>query len=173
MIARSAVEALDLDRVLFLPCRQSPHKLGDDHASAEHRLAMCQLATKGLDWAYVDEYDLLNPPPNYAWLTAQAMAQRFPGARLFWLMGTDQWQALPRWKHPEKLAELIEFIVFARGTCPTPRDGYRLHQVHGDHPASATAIRQSPYQAPATDWLHPDVAQYIKTHRLYHLDDAP
>lgn len=95
------------------------------------------------------------------------MTTRFPAARLFWLMGGDQWQALPQWNRPEHLASLVEFIVFARGNDPEPRDGYRLHAVQGHHPASATAIRASANSGLLCDWLAPDVASYIRDHQLY------
>lgn len=171
-IAEAAVRKLKLDQVIFLPCRQSPHKIGQDHASANHRLEMCRLAIQDLDWARVDDHDLVTPPPSYSWLTAEAMATRFPGARLYWLMGTDQWQALPRWTKPDKLASLVEFIVFSRGEPASPRDGYRMHPIHGEHPASATQIRCAPNTPPASDWLHPDVLQYTQTHQLYRQQDS-
>lgn len=166
-IASMAVEKLGLDRIIFLPCQQSPHKPGQQHADARHRLAMCQLATHAFDWAEVDDHDLTTPPPSYSWKTAQAMSKRFPSARLFWLMGTDQWQALPRWHRPEELSQLMEFIVFARGEAPPPKHGYRMHAISGDHPASATEIRRAVHGQYSQSWLHPEVAQYIKCHELY------
>ena len=93
-IARAAVEQLELDLVLFLPCRQSPHKTDQQHADAKHRLAMCRLATADFPWAEVNDHDLTSPPPSYSWRTAQAMQKNFPLAQLYWLMGTDQWDAL-------------------------------------------------------------------------------
>lgn len=166
-IASEAVAQLGLDRIIFLPCQQSPHKTGQQHAEAIHRHAMCELAAHSFDWAEVDDHDLTTPPPSYSWKTAQAMRKRFPDARLFWLMGTDQWEALPRWDQPDKLSHLVEFIVFARGEEPTPRQGYRMHAMKGDHPASATQIRQSIRGHDTPPWLHPEVAQYIKSHKLY------
>jgi nicotinate-nucleotide adenylyltransferase len=166
-IAAAAVEQFDLDRVIFLPCQQSPHKPGENHAGAQHRLAMCRLATSAFDWAQVDDHDLVAPVPSYSWRTAKAMRLRFPDARIFWLMGTDQWQELPRWGRPEYLSDLVEFIVFTRGDEPEPRHGYRMQVIRGDHPASATAIRHSAADQLMTRWLHPAVAEYISAHSLY------
>ena len=166
-IAKAARDALGLDKVIFLPCRQSPHKTDMEHASEQDRLAMCRLATTPYKWAEVDDHDLVTAPPCYSWRTAEVMTERFPGARLFWLMGTDQWQALPEWNRPEYLADLVEFIVFSRGDNSEPRPGYRLHSIPGSHPASATAIRASANNNLRTDWLSPDVATYIHDHHLY------
>jgi len=169
-IAKAAVSALHLDRVLFLPCRESPHKKNQHHASANDRLAMCRLATKNLPWAEVSDIDLISPAPSYSWRTAETIHRQYPKARLFWLMGTDQWKALPQWNQPDRLSKLVEFIVFSRGSHATPRKKMRLHTIIGDHPASATIIRDEYKKNSSThltSWLHPDVISYINKHQLY------
>jgi nicotinate-nucleotide adenylyltransferase len=167
-LATVAKEALALDEVRFLPCRISPHKTGHAPASGEDRLEMLRLATREIPWAVVDDFELTQPDPSYSFLTAEAMAEKFPAARLFWIMGGDQWDALPRWKNPERLAALVEFIVLARGDSPAPRDSYRLHRVDGQHPASATAIREAISNGNASPpWLDPAVARWISEKSLY------
>lgn len=169
-LAELAREALALDEVRFLPCPVSPHKPGTAPASGEDRCEMLRLATAGLPWAVVDDFELRQSGPAYSYLTAEALAEKFPEARLFWIMGGDQWDALPRWQHPERLAELVEFAVLARGETPKPRDGYRLHIVRGDHPASATEIRTAISNGAASrEWLTPAVAQWIAEKGLYRL----
>jgi nicotinate-nucleotide adenylyltransferase len=129
---------------------------------------MLRLATAGLPWAVVDDFELHQPGPSYSYQTAEAMAARFPGARLFWIMGFDQWHALPRWENPQRLAALVEFIVFARGETPQPREDYRLHVIAGGHPASATAIREAVAGGKTRHaWLDPKVAGWIAAKGLY------
>ena len=167
-LAELAKDALGLDEVRFLPCRISPHKTGTPPTSGEDRCRMLRLATADLPWAFVDDFELRQEGPSFSFQTAEAMAERFPLARLFWIMGGDQWEALPAWKNPELLAEHVEFIVLARGKTPLPRNDYRLHVVHGEHPASASAIRHYISQgAVAHPWLHPEVARWIEGKSLY------
>lgn len=166
-LATLAKEALGLDEVRFLPCRISPHKEGSQPASGEDRCEMLRLATEDLPWAVVDDFELRQPGPSYSFETAESMAQRFPEARLFWIMGGDQWDALPRWKNPERLAKTVEFAVLARGETPLPREGYRLHVVQGEHPASATEIRASISNDGTHPWLDSKVAEWIEEKRLY------
>ncbi len=167
-LATRAREALALDEVRFLPCHTSPHKPGVTSAPPADRLEMVRLATRGLPWATADDFDLVAPPPAYSYRTAEAMARRFPAAKLFWIMGADQWRALPEWKEPERLAELVEFIVAARDGAPEPRPGWRMHPLAGCHPASATAIRRELAAGRGADgWLDPAVAEHISRHRLY------
>lgn len=168
-IARRAVDALSLDQVIFLPCHTSPHKIGVATAPPGHRLEMVRLATDGLPWAEVDDFDLLRPPPSYSYMTAEEMAHRHPDARLFWLMGADQWRALPGWESPDKLASIVEFIVFARDGAPEERPGWRMHSIAGTHPASSTRIREafSSGGFPPEGWLPDSVTSHIVSHVLY------
>lgn len=167
-LARVAREALALDEVRFIPCRISPHKLGSEPTPAAERLAMLRLATRNEPWAVVDDLETLRESPSYSWQTARETRDRFPQARLFWIMGTDQWEALPHWAHPERLAECVEFIVFSRGAPAVPRHGYVLHAIHADHPASATRIREAlangEEQLP---WLDPEVEAHVRRRGLY------
>jgi nicotinate-nucleotide adenylyltransferase len=168
-LARLAVEALELDEVRFIPCRISPHKRDRIPAPAEDRVKMLELATADLPWAVVDDLEVRRDGPSFSYQTAAVMAERFPGTRLFWIMGEDQWDALPRWAEPRKLAELLEFVVFSRsGRVPAPRGGFRAHFLTGGHPAMATAIREAVGngEVPAP-WLHPDVAGWIGRRGLY------
>ena len=168
-LAEIARQSLALDEVRFLPCRISPHKTGTTPTPASDRLEMLRLATTGLPWAVVDDLEVKRDGPSFSYQTAAALAARFPQASLFWIMGSDQWDALPRWEQPERLAELVGFIVFARGKHPLPREGYVLHVIEDGHPASATAIREAIARgASSHPWLAPAVAAWIAQHQLYH-----
>lgn len=167
-LATLAQDALGLDQVRFLPCQISPHKTGSTPASGTDRCAMLHLATTGIPWAIVDDFELQQPGPSYSYQTAEAMTGRFPEARLFWIMGFDQWDALPRWANPQRLAALVEFIVLARGEMPQPRTGCRMHVIQDGHPAAATAIREAISSGETTHpWLDPKVAAWIAAKALY------
>ena len=119
-IAQAAVDELELDKVIFLPCKQSPHKSNHAQASEDDRLEMCRIATADIHWAEVDEHDLVAASPCYSWRTAENIATRFPDAELYWLMGTDQWQALPEWNRPNHLAHLVKSSSTHAGRLPHP-----------------------------------------------------
>lgn len=168
-LAGLAREALALDEIRFIPCRISPHKPGSQPTSGTDRCEMLRRALTDIPWATLDDRELKSHEPSYSYLTAKSIAEESPHSHLFWIMGADQWQALPQWEKPEILAALVEFIVLARdGQNPAPRAGYRLHTVHGEHPASASAIREA-FGLGQKDipWLHPQVSQWIKINHLY------
>ena len=166
-IARAAREALDLNLVIFIPCRQSPHKDRGTTADETERLEMLELATADLSWAEVSDLETYLPPPSYSWITAETMHEIFPADRLFWLMGEDQWNTLDSWARPDYLADLVEFIVHSRGGTPSANPAFRAHFVHGDHPASASEIRRDAPNYLHSEWLHPKVEQFIRSNSLY------
>ena len=168
-LAETARDRLALDEIRFLPCRISPHKTASKPTPAGDRLEMLRLATRNLPWAVVDDLETRREGPSFSWQTAETMRHAFPAARLFWIMGTDQWDVLDQWQHPEKLAACVEFIVFTRGGQPSAREGFTLHAVDASHPASATAIREalSCDAIRSHPWLHPDVAAWIREHDVY------
>lgn len=170
-IAAEAVRAAGLDRVIFLPTRQSPHKPGwVAGASPEHRVEMLRLATGELPWAEVSDWELHQPPPSYSWKTAGHFHSTHPEASLYWLLGADQWAVIDSWNQAGILRALLHFVVFPRDPFPLemPKPGWRGQALMGEHPASSTGIRADfgagQWQPPH---LPPKVAGYITANGLY------
>ena len=166
-IAEKCQRELGMDKVIFIPCKQSPHKLTKQNAPDHHRLEMCRLATANFPWALIDDYDLQATPPSYSWRTSEHIQQKYPDAELYWLMGTDQWDAILKWNRIEYFATLVNFIVITRGKAPLPIENFSFIQIDGTHTASATAIRNLPYSSASVAWLHPDVLSYMKKNNVY------
>lgn len=168
-IAAKAVEELSLDLVIFLPCRQSPHKAMAAGASQEERLEMIRLAIQGLPWAQVSDWEYHQPIPSYSWRTAEVFAEEYADAQLHWLMGQDQWKVLSTWSRADYLSSLVRFIVH-------DRDGVRkvgeqeAYFISGDHPASSSKIRESILEGNGKNhqsWLPAEVWEYLQKERLY------
>ena len=162
-IAAAAVEACQLDRVIFVPCYQSPHKQGKLATDGAHRLAMLELATAEFPWAEVSTYELDREKPSYSWQTAEHFSNE--SEELHWILGADQWVALDRWSEPKTLARLLHFIVFPRDNLQLePREGFRATFLDTRHPASATEIRDN--HGTSKDLMH-EVVAYIAEQGLY------
>ena len=167
-IAAKARRALQLDEIIFMPCKQSPHKESGPQASDDDRLQMLHLATQDFPWARVSDFELKNPPPSFTWKTLTSLKPELPHPhKLFLLIGLDQWESLPHWQHPEKIAQLVDFIVVGRDGTPQERANYRAHFLSGDHPASASAIRTALSQKETPSWLQPETLTYVREHGLY------
>ena len=98
---------------------------------------------------------------------AELWREQHPGAELYWLMGTDQWEQLHRWARYDYLCEMLHFIVYHRDTPPTPREHVRSTFIcSGLHEASSSAIRKAitALRPIPEGWLPSAVSEYISQH---------
>jgi len=157
-----------LDRLVFLPCRQSPHKKERPTASDQQRLQMLRLAIASEPRFEVDDFELTQPPPSYTWMTIRKMkAQLPPHSELFLLIGLDQWQHIESWQHPSRLAEDVTFLVVGRDGHPQQKEGFRALFLSGDHPASSSQIREKLALKQSPDWIPANVLAFIEKKGLY------
>ena len=167
-IAEQAVEKLHLDWVIFLPCWRSPHKGGKEISDSNDRVAMLKLALDGIEWAEVSCWEVEREEPSYSWKTARHFTDELDGAKLFWILGTDQWEVIETWARPEILAELVTFIVFPRGGVPEDKAGFAMLPVEASFDASSTEIRRRVRAGEAIeDLVVPEVESYLREHHLY------
>jgi nicotinate-nucleotide adenylyltransferase len=103
LLAESFRDRLALDRVLFVPAGTPPHKTARGLAPAHHRYAMAALAVAGNPAFAVSDVEVRRSGPSYSVDTLEALAGEWPGARLFFLMGSDTFLDLPTWRTPERL----------------------------------------------------------------------
>lgn len=166
-MAATVIENTEVDEVIFVPCFVSPFKSGTV-ASPQERAEMLELAIADLDlkWATVSRFEIERPEPSVSWETAEYFTGAIPGTVLHWIVGTDQWEQLERWAEPEKLRELLSFIVLTRGDGEVkPKSGWRHETLAFEHPASSTRIRE--HCDEHEDWLTPAVRAYCREHGLY------
>ena len=150
-LAEEARKAAQADRVLFIPCRQSPHKDRAPVATAAQRCEMIELALSSVDWAELSKVELDRDSTSFSWQTAEHFTELLPTAELYWILGTDQWSKIETWAEPDKLQQLLTFIVAMRnGDSIKTRPNWNHLPITFDHPASATAIRSGDYDP---DWL--------------------
>jgi nicotinate-nucleotide adenylyltransferase len=110
--AEEVAEALELERVRFLPCAAPPHKPGG--APAALRLEWVRLAVAGNPRFEVDAVELARPGPSYSVDTLRGL-DRPPGAEPpVFLIGQDAFAELDAWREPEALLELASFAVLTR-----------------------------------------------------------
>jgi nicotinate-nucleotide adenylyltransferase len=171
MLARDALEQLNLDAILFVPAAQSPFKATKARATDNQRMAMLRLAVKNEPRFWLSRCELDRPAPSYAYDTALEIREAFPRAELFWLIGADQLADLPKWHRADKLCQIVTFALLPRGTAT---HGHVLPKAVLSLPRprridiSATEIRHRVKSRLPIDHLVPaPIAAYIKRHGLY------
>lgn len=120
LLAETCREACELDRVLFLPCRQSPHKPRGAIATGQQRVEMLEFAVAGDSRFGVCSIELERSGPSYTVETLRQLRVEQPDCDLFFLMGADSLADLPLWREPHAILELATIVAVNRGHRPPP-----------------------------------------------------
>ncbi len=165
ILARDALEALNLEKVIFVPAAASPHKLGQKLAPADVRLEMVRVAIAGEPGFAFDSMELQRPAPSYAVDTVEALRQREPDAELFYLIGEDNVDRLATWHRFADLSQMVQFVVLDRTGVKTDHP-YQTVRRYLD--ISATNIRNTVASGRSIRYLVPPaVEKIIHDRQLY------
>ncbi|MCH8824641.1 MAG: nicotinate (nicotinamide) nucleotide adenylyltransferase [Planctomycetes bacterium] len=177
-------DQLDCDRILYVMASLNPLKADSPPTSAEHRLAMLEIAISDLPKAEICTLELDRPGPSYAVQTLEQLREAHgTDVGFYLLLGSDQALQFTKWKDWEHILELATPVVMLRPpldikqfeqqlseSCPPKLLANWLEWI-ADLPQldiSATEIRQRFIVGKGfDDSLDPRVLAYIKEHGLY------
>jgi nicotinate-nucleotide adenylyltransferase len=182
-VAEAARDALGLERVLFIPNRQPPHKPDQLVTPAEDRVAMVRAAIADNPAFELSTMEVDRDGPSYTADTLEALrSERLAageGGDLALILSVEALASLATWHQPERVLALAQLVV-------APRDGYpnvgpdaigrlvpgatpRIVMLDGPRMRlSASEIRTRAAAGRSLRYLVPDaVAAYIGDHGLY------
>jgi nicotinate-nucleotide adenylyltransferase len=172
------MEQLELDRVVFVPVGDPPHRELQDDPGAEARLELVELAVADDERFTTSRIELDREGPSYTSDTLEQLRKESPKDELFLILGGDQAAALGAWHEPEKVLERATVVVFERVAWGRNAIGIKIGRLPGaervrylDMPlmqVSSSAIRRRVREGAPIRYLVPDkVAEYISEHGLY------
>lgn len=175
-MAEASASRFGLERILFFPVRQSPHKDAPP-TDPRHRVAMLALAIQGRpDWS-ISFLELDREGPSYTVDTLRQLSARLLHDELWLLMGTDALAGLARWKEPEEIVRLARVAAFHRDPFrgaglvvpDVPGLAQRLEVFDaGSVRISSTELREDLTRgSSAAGRVPPAVAEYITKQGLY------
>ena len=188
--AVEAMEQLQLDDFRLLPAGTPPHR-SQPHASAEHRLAMLQLALSPDPDLVLDDREVRRDGPSYMVDTLAEIRDEAGDAPIILMIGQDAANALDQWHEWRRLFELTHLVIMRRPESTYDYSPGLLEQVQprlitdgqqlNGSPAglilpleltqlaiSATDIRNRIRNGLSPRFLLPrPVIQYIRAHGLY------
>lgn len=179
-IARSLRQALDLDRIVWVPAGRPPHKAGQIVSSDRDRIAMLRLALAESPFDEISTVDIDRAGPSYTADSLELLQEQLAPARLVFLIGEDSLRDLPTWHDPDRIVAAAELAVAGRPGIDAdleavartiPSISERVHIVPMEELAtSSSEIRQRVRAGePLSGLVPPAVAEYIRNHALYTL----
>jgi len=179
-MAEEARRRLELDEVLFIPAGRPWLKVDKHISPARHRVNMVSLAINGRPYLRLSKMEIERAGPTYTVDTiAQLKSQMGADDELYFILGWDNLEDLPRWKEPARLISLCRLVAVPRAGSPVPDPDALEAAVPGlskrlimlDKPEidiSASVIRQRVSRGLSIEHLVPEaVAGYIEEQGLY------
>jgi nicotinate-nucleotide adenylyltransferase len=180
-VAEEAREALGLERILFVPAGQPPHKPDRPISAPEHRVAMVELAIADNPAFELSRVEVDRAGPSYTVDTVAALVEADPSAppALTVIVSAELFGDFMDWHEPERLLGLARLAVVPRPGYPTLGRAFVAEHFPGledrvtflDGPQldlSATEIRARAAAGRSIRYLVPQaVAAYIGDHALY------
>ena len=183
--ARAAMNALGLDKLVFVPAGDPPHKrLAEGSPSPAQRLELTRIAADQLLLPEVTEVwdaEVRREGKSYTADTLALAAERWPGDELWLLMGTDMFLTLHDWVEPEKILALAKVCAFGRSAADDAavfapqrerlaRDyhaGVTIISIPDLVDISSTRLRELLAGGGGREFLSPAVYGYILREKLY------
>ena len=118
-MALRMAETLQLDGVMLMPTFVPPHKIKENMASAEHRLAMCRLAVANHPILCVSDMELRREGASFTVDTLTALHEEYPDTQWYLLVGADMFTTLRTWHRFDDIAALATLCTIARAGTDT------------------------------------------------------
>jgi nicotinate-nucleotide adenylyltransferase len=130
-----AADAMTLERVLFVPAAQPPHKRAQVVTRAADRMLLTRLAIATDPTFELSGIELERPGPSYTIDTVEQL-QALYGATttLYLVMAADSLDTIDTWREPDRLLERVEWVVGPRPGTPLP-DRAALERRFGENAA--------------------------------------
>ena len=167
LFAECAREQLQLDRVLFIPTHQPPHKGARELLDGAIRFTMVQLAIKDNPAFVASDIELQRGGVSYSIDTVKLLKRELPMAKLFLLMGADMLSV--RWLAWNELKQLCTVAVVRRpGVRSIRREAGLKWLTMPQVDISSSDIRLRLRASRSIRYLVPPlVERYINQHGIY------
>nr|WP_317357103.1 nicotinate-nucleotide adenylyltransferase [uncultured Tyzzerella sp.] len=175
------LENYKLDKIVFIPTGEPPHKKNITVANTKHRYNMTKIAIEDNPNFFISNMEIERHTTTYTIDTLRQIKNMCDkDTELYFIVGTDTISQVYSWKEPEAIFDLTKFIV-------TTRPNYTLNQFtkdlvkkHKDKiyfcetpmmEISSTIIRKRIEQEKTISYLLPkNVENYIYENNLYKTD---
>lgn len=113
-IAYEALYKLNLDKVIFMPSGNPPHKLGKKITNAFFRYEMVKVAIRQEECFDISNYEINKSDLSYTYETLKYFNNLEKDTEWYFLTGADCLMDIEGWKNAAEIFQLCTLIVFNR-----------------------------------------------------------
>ena len=128
LLGECAYEQFRLDKVLYMPSGNPPHKRDREGATNEQRVRMVELAIEKNEHFELSMEEMHELGYIYTSKTLTRLTREHPDTHYFFILGADSLMQFEQWRDPEVIARLCTLIVAVRDHMPSEQlDEQILH----------------------------------------------
>ncbi|MGN0480760.1 MAG: nicotinate (nicotinamide) nucleotide adenylyltransferase [Lachnospiraceae bacterium] len=187
-MAKAAYRQLDLEKVIFMPAKNPPHKTNQAIADEAARCEMCRLAIQDYKYFEYSDFEIKREGLSYSAVTLTLLQEIFTkkygkdNFEIYFIIGADSFYDIEKWYKPEIVLANCNLTVAPRSDKRQEKLSLEAHRDYLysrynakifllDAPLvniSSSAIRQSfKDKAPLKEFLNEGVYNYIAEAKLY------
>ncbi|MDO4619818.1 MAG: nicotinate-nucleotide adenylyltransferase [Lachnospiraceae bacterium] len=115
ILGECAAEQFSLDKVLYIPAGNPPHKLQrEGRATNEQRAEMVRLAIGGNPRFELSLREMQSAEYSFTYKTLEAMREERPEDELFFIIGGDSLHDFPLWRNPQRICNACTLLAATR-----------------------------------------------------------
>ena len=179
-MAKQAYKQADLDKVLFMPSKNPPHKSYTNILPENERAKMVKLAIKDIPYFNYSDFEIKREGTTYSAQTVELLHQRYPDVKFFFIMGADSFFQIETWYHPEQIMKRVVLLPVGRDDSDRVKmenqsrhlgEKYdakvKLIEMDKMHISSSNIRKMISEDKDVSKFLSPSVWNYIKKNNFY------
>lgn len=184
ILGEAAYEQYQLDKVLFMPAGNPPHKQErKGRAGDQERAEMVQLAIASNPHFELSLMEMQGNGLTYTYHTLELLRSQHPDTEYYFIIGADSLRDFDQWREPRRILSACHLVVAIRDWMSEESFDHliekRREEFQGDVrklntpnlDVSSHYIRQMLQEGKTVRYFLPDpVLDYIRSHQIYQLD---
>lgn len=103
-----------LDKVIFMPSGNPPHKRDREGGSDEQRMDMVKLAIASNPHFEFSDIEMNEEGYTYTYRTLEKLVKENPDTEYYFIIGADSLFYFDSWKNPQRIADACTLVVATR-----------------------------------------------------------
>ena len=180
ILAEHSRVAFGLEKVIFIPTGKPPHKEEENISSMDYRYDMTLLAINQNPYFHLSSIEIEREGTTYTIDTIKSLRTKYKNFEFYFIIGSDSFFNIHKWKDYEELLSLCKFIIVKRPDTDNLRLEYRVKEFNQKYrdsiyileapliDISSTRTRNRVKRGLSIKYLVPDAVElYIKKNKLY------
>ena len=184
LIAEQAFQQFALDKVLFMPAGNPPHKKNrEGRATNEQRMEMARMAIENnphFELSLMEMNESNESGYSYTYITLEKLKERHPDTEYYFIIGADSLYDFKGWAMPERICACATILVATRNHTDEKLLDYELQMnsswfngrfeklIIDNIDISSQQLRKWIREGKSVRYYTPDsVIAYINEHQIY------